>query len=200
MRVDQDGTIALLDRHLTRLKKSADFLSFRSPVEKIRVAVLSTAAQNSDRVLRLLVSKQGAYEIQIKPLPTTQITRLVIAQKNIHSSDLMLFHKTTVREVYDQARAGLPPDTDAILTNERGEITETTLANIAVLRHGKWITPSLSCGLLPGTMRAQLLDEGKIVEGVILAATLVPNELIRFFNAVRGIASIPFVRHISPPS
>ncbi len=198
MRVASDGSIALLDRHLARLKKSADFLSFLSPVENIRDAVLRTAGQNPDRVIRLLVSKQGAYEIQVKPLPATQITRLVLAKENIHSSDLMLFHKTTARDVYDQARSGLPPDTDAILWNERGEITETTIANIAVFREGKWITPRLDCGLLPGTMRAQLLEEGKIVEGVIQAADLTPAEPIRFFNAVRGVYDIPFMPSTEP--
>jgi len=192
MRVDATGSIALLARHLSRLQKSADFLSFSCPVENLQAAIQTQATSNPDRVLRLLLSKKGTYEIQAKPLPTTQITRLVLAEKNIHSSELMLFHKTTAREVYDQARAGLPPDTDAILFNERGEITETTIANIAVFRDGKWITPRLDCGLLPGTMRAQLLEEGKLAEGIIPATELVHGERIRFFNAVRGVFDVPF--------
>jgi para-aminobenzoate synthetase/4-amino-4-deoxychorismate lyase len=167
-------------------------------VENLRAAIKAKATQNPNRVLRLLLSKQGTYEIQINPLPETRITRLVLAKENIHSSDPMLFHKNTARATYDQARADLPPDTDAILFNERGEITETTIATIAVLRDGKWITPRLDCGLLPGTMRAQLLDEGKIVEGIILSSDLTPGEQVRFFNAVRGVHDIVFSANTEP--
>jgi para-aminobenzoate synthetase / 4-amino-4-deoxychorismate lyase len=198
MRVDPTGTIALLDRHLARLQKSADFLSFSCPVENIRASIQAQAALNHDRVLRLLISKEGTYEIQVKPLPAAQITHLVLTRENIHSNNLMLFHKTTARGVYDRPRAGLPPDTDVILVNERGEITETTIANIAVLREGKWVTPRLDCGLLPGTMRAQLLDEGEIVEGIVPATDLISGEPIRFFNAVRGVYDIPFTPPTSP--
>ncbi len=140
-RVDPSGSIALLDRHLSRLQKSAVFLSFSCPVENLRAEIESETRPEPDRVFRLLFSKGGTYEIQVKPLPETRITRLVSAQENIHSSDLMLFHKTTARAIYEQARVGLPPDTDAILWNERGELTETTIANIAVFRRRKMDHP-----------------------------------------------------------
>ena len=81
---------------------------------------------------------------------------------------------------------------DVILTNERGEVTETPIANIAVLRNHHWVTPMVSCGLLPGTMRANLLAEGHLVEGVIRVDELAPGETIRCFNSVRGVFDCTF--------
>jgi len=58
------------------------------------------------------------------------------------------------------------------------------------LRQGHWITPAVSCGLLPGTMRAELLAEKKIVEGIIAADALSAGEPVRCFNSLRGIFEV----------
>ncbi len=69
--------------------------------------------------------------------------------------------------------------------NERGEITETTTANVVVSHQGRWVTPPLSCGLLPGTMRRRLLDEGRIVEQVLTVDDVRDSE-IYLINSLRG--------------
>lgn len=186
MRVEAGGAIPVLDRHLTRIANSAQILGFLCHSAELRAAIEREAIkQEAAVVFRLLLARDGSHELQVKPLPTERITRLVIAPVRVDSADPMLRHKTTARTLYDTARTGLPPDTDAILINERGEATETTITNIAVLRDGVWITPPISCGLLPGTMRARLLEEGITVEGVIL--DLLAGESVRCFNAVRGV-------------
>ena len=105
----------------------------------------------------------------------------------VNSRDPFLYHKTTNRGIYEEARRDCDIETDAILINERDEITETTIANIAVYRDRQWITPALSSGLLPGVGRAELLARGDILEGVIHIDDLMPGEPIRCFNALRGV-------------
>ncbi len=186
MRVEAGGAIPLLDRHLARIANSAQILGFLCHSAELRAAIKREAIKQKESVVfRLLLARDGSHELQVKPMPTNQITRLVLAPTRVNSADPMLRHKTTARSLYDTARVGLPPNADAILLNERGEATETTIANIAVLRDGVWITPPISCGALAGVMRAQLLDERKLVEAVIPA--LVPGDLIRCLNAVRSI-------------
>ena len=56
---------------------------------------------------------------------------------------------------------------DVVLWNDGGEVTETTTANIvADFGEGK-VTPPVSCGLLAGTFRAELLARGEVREAVI---------------------------------
>ena len=76
----------------------------------------------------------------------------------------MLFHKTTLRRVYEEARARHPDADDVILTNTRGEATESTIANLAVKLEGRWWTPPLDAGLLAGIGREVALDEGRLAE------------------------------------
>jgi branched-subunit amino acid aminotransferase/4-amino-4-deoxychorismate lyase len=194
MRVEAGGAIPLLPRHLERLGRSARFFGFLYDSDGIPAAILDAASRQTEPVvLRLVLSREGDFQIQQKPLPEPGMpSRLVLAKLRVNSADPLLRHKTTARSVYDRARNGHDPSADVILVNERGEVTETTIANIAVLRNGRWLTPPLSSGVLPGTMRAQLLDEAKIVEAVFHADDLVPGEPIRYFNAVRGVFDISF--------
>ncbi len=189
-----EGAILLLKRHLQRLDRSAEELGFVCDTDVIGRDVWSTGCRQTERVvMRLLLARDGSHQIQLRPAPVTGRPEFLrMAAITVDSADPMLRHKTTARSVYEQARGDCPEEGDVLLTNERGEITETSILNIAVLRDGKWITPPLACGVLPGTMRAELLDNGAIREGVILAADLKPGETIRCFNAVRGVVDVPF--------
>jgi para-aminobenzoate synthetase/4-amino-4-deoxychorismate lyase len=114
----------------------------------------------------------------------------MLSTVRVNSGDAFLQHKTTNRTVFEQARRACDEQTDVILINEHDEITETTIMNLAVFRQGQWITPRASCGLLPGVMRAELLARTEIVEGVIPAGELRDGELIRCFNALRGVFDV----------
>ena len=186
MRVLEGGEVYLLDRHLGRLSRSARHFSFTLDPAKTRDDILkSTPCQAA--CLRLTLSKEGVVTLQQMPLPAAYATQVKLSSIHVNSNDDFLFHKTTNRGVYEAARRECDDETDALLSNERGEITETTIMNVAVFRDGRWITPPVSCGLLSGVMREELLDRGEIVEGIIHARELQPGEVIRCFNALRGI-------------
>ena len=194
MRVDPGREIELLGRHLARLQRSAAGFGFSCDVSAIREAVLAEAARQTEPiVMRVLVDRAGALEILYRTTPASNPVGLRLAPAAVNSGDVFLANKTTARAAYEQARAELPEELDALLFNERGEVTETTIANVAVLRDGKWVTPPLACGLLGGTMREELLANGSIAEGVILVRELTPGETVRCFNAVRGVYDVPLV-------
>lgn len=87
------------------------------------------------------------------------------------------------------------PPFDVVLFNPLGQLTETTIANIAFRLNPlkkTYITPATGCGLLPGMARRDLLERGEVVEGVVTieevrrAAEAGSLDVI-CFNAVRGI-------------
>ena len=188
MRGTQDGNVFLLHRHLARLSGSAKHLSFSCDLENLRSSVLKAVEQNQKpSCIRVMLSRNGEFDIEFQPLPSTNPSRIRLSKVRVDSSNPFLYHKTTNRGVYEESRRGCDSETEVILFNEKGEITEATIANIAVFREGQWVTPAVSCGLLPGVMRAELLSRGEIVEGVIRADELVPGETVRCFNALRGM-------------
>ncbi len=95
-------------------------------------------------------------------------------------------HKTTRRQHYEARLVPAPGVFDTLLCNERGELTEFTRGNVALKLAGRWLTPALHCGLLPGTLRADLLARGEIAEAVLTVQDLQQAQAVAFFNGLRG--------------
>ncbi len=185
----EEGRFFLLDRHLDRLRASAKYFDFLYNEKQIRRELDAIAPSHSrDRwKVRLLLSKNG--EIHLEPIELSHDAvgqwRVALAERPIDSADRFLFHKTTKRAVYDEAKAARPNCDDVILWNERGEITESTVANVVVSIEGQLYTPPVECGLLAGTFRAELLAEGEIRERVVRAEELQRSKEIFLINSVR---------------
>jgi para-aminobenzoate synthetase/4-amino-4-deoxychorismate lyase len=178
----------LLDRHLERLADSADYFGFTLS-RRAALATLEGAASHWDqpRRVRLTVTRSGETSLSSLPLdPTSEPVRLALAAAPVDSADPFLFHKTTHRETYQRARAGRPGFDDVLLWNERGELTESTIANVVLELDGGLFTPPQTCGLLAGTERAELLARSEIEERVLLTTDLGRCGAIYLVNSVRG--------------
>lgn len=91
------------------------------------------------------------------------------------------------RSVLDRNFA-LRGNADDVVIVRSGMLTDTTIANIALYKEGKWYTPRYP--LLKGTRRAELLSEGLIYEDVISADSLHEYENVRLFNAMIGFGEV----------
>ena len=135
--------------------------------------------------VRLTLSMSGSVGIETAPAPSKRdLVTLAFSNNPVDSSDLRLFHKTTNRAIYECRRQENVDD--VILINERGECTETTIANFAIQLHGNWFTPPLSSGCLPGIERASLLAQGVLEERILLPQDVKDADQIIIFNSLRG--------------
>ena len=119
-------------------------------------------------------------------MATDAPVRLVIDPEPVDPSSPWLFHKTTRRSPYEARAARHPEADDVVLVNDRGEVTETTIANLAVFSQGRWCTPPLSAGCLPGVERRRLLEGGRLVEQSLTVDDVVRAEALAVVNSLRG--------------
>ena len=194
LRWSPDEGYFLLDRHLRRLGDSADYFNFKLDKEAAERALSATATSlTGASKVRLLVDRRGQLEIEAHPIERSASPvplRIGLARQPVASTIVWLYHKTTRRDVYDQPRNTRPDCDDVILWNERGELTESTIANLVLELEGRRYTPPVSCGLLPGTMRAHLLESGEIAERVLTPADLDRASGVWLINSVRGWISV----------
>lgn len=194
----EDGYF-LLERHIARLLRSADY--FGMDVEKTAssassgqavIEALMTEAQSLSEPskVRLIVNSE---QWTVNGVPLTEgmgqlpePIRIGLAVKPIRSDNVYLYHKTTQRQVYAEALASRSDCEDVVLWNERGEVTEASSSNIVVQMGGAFWTPPLSSGLLAGTFRAELIQNGKLREKVIMKDALLLADAIFLINSVRG--------------
>jgi para-aminobenzoate synthetase/4-amino-4-deoxychorismate lyase len=185
---EPDGGWYLLDGHLARLAASAEYFGYAFDEELAR-ATLIPALFEWTRVplrVRVLVERDGVMDVESAELqPFEGPVRVGIAAEPVDSRDPMLYHKTTRRAEYERRAAARPDCDDVLLVNERGELTESTIANLVVRMEGVLWTPPLDAGLLPGVLRADLLARGEIRERVLLPADLAVAEEIWLINSVR---------------
>lgn len=184
----------LLPYHIRRLLDSAAYFSYRVDVKKVRkeLAEYAAALPKEPHRLRLLVGKNGAVSLmaaRLKPAGLT-FSDIVLAAQPVDSANPFLYHKTTCRKAYEEALKLVPGAADVLLYNEKGEITESTIANIAVDLSGRLCTPPLRCGLLPGTLRAYLLKRGELVEKPVTIAQLLSGRKVFLLNSVRGMHQV----------
>ena len=179
--------VFLLNLHLERLEASADYFGFELDVEGIRAQLGSLQLLKASR-LRLLVDLAGHYEIEEHPLPEVKtMVMLKLARSPVDCRDIFLFHKTTHRSVYEQARNDVDDCDDVILWNDKDEITETTIANLFLEIDGELVTPPVESGLLAGTYRRHMLENGQAKEAIVKKSDLVKASRIYAANSVRGL-------------
>jgi len=184
------GGYFLLDYHLRRLSDSIAYFGLPADICRIqkRISRLTASLPDSPHKVRLLVSQGGAVSCRAVTLADAADTRPVklrLSPTPVNSTEPLLYHKTTHRRIYDAALAACPGCDDILFWNERGEITETSVANVVINLDGELITPPVRCGLLPGTFRAWLLDQGKIREKIIKVEALKQSETVYLINSVR---------------
>jgi para-aminobenzoate synthetase/4-amino-4-deoxychorismate lyase len=193
----------LFERHLARLRDSAEYFVYPFDEARIRSQVVQ-ATQTLPALphkLRLLLDRTGRIRLEATPLGSSPSLvcsaaipqlRVTLSATPVSSTDTFLFHKTTRREVYEQARAERPGFDDVLLWNERHEITEFTNSNAIVQLPAGRFTPPIDCGLLAGTFRAELLAGGVVQERVIRLEELETADAVWAVNSVRGWQSAVF--------
>ncbi|EEE06309.1 aminodeoxychorismate synthase, component I [Burkholderia multivorans CGD2M] len=193
-----DG-IRHVDRHLARLQRSADAFGFRFDADALRRAIdARCAALDGDGPYRMKLSlaKDGTLDIvaaALKPLPAGPVRVWLAADHGFaptRANDALLLHKTTRRADYDRAwqAAEALGGFDMLFVNERGELTEGGRSNLFVKLDGQWVTPPLASGVLPGVMRAVLLDDPAFgaVERIVTRDDLSRAQALLLTNALRG--------------
>jgi len=184
---DPESGVVLLDRHLDRMTLGAEHFGFDIDFDRVRSLLAEFSADQPMR-LRLLAAGNGTLSLESMPLDaaSSEVWTLAVDSEPVDRSDELLYFKTTARKRYEQAKKRFPDASDVVLWNDQGEITETTIGNLVVEIDGQWFTPPVSCGLLPGTFRAELLDQGTITERVITLDELRAASKFWIINSVRG--------------
>ncbi len=192
---------ALLERHIERLTRSAAHFSIplaQGAAEEALLKATEGFAENRMRV-RLLCDEVGI-TISATPLPETgppSDFRFLIAAERVETGNRYLYHKTTRRDFYDLPRKNAQEEfgvDEVVFRNERDELTEGSFTNLFVEKDGVLSTPPVAAGLLAGTLRAELIADGRVREKTLYPKDLEAADAIYLGNSVRGLVR---ARHLS---
>lgn len=185
----------LLERHLERLGRSAEYFNFPYDREAAKAALDSAVTGKVEPRLRvrMLLNELGKISVTTTPIEATSANapiRYVVSDTQLNSANALLYHKTTRRELYDREWQHCHDKFGAdevVYLNEKGQVAEGSRTNIFIERDGVLLTPCLETGLLPGVLRAELLDNGRAREATLTYEDLKNADSVYLGNSVRGL-------------
>ncbi|HSK32944.1 MAG TPA: chorismate-binding protein, partial [Propionicimonas sp.] len=183
-----DGRVQRLEAHLHRLAECCADLRLPLDLDGVRAA-LQQATPTSGRHRLRLVAGDGPPVVEVTAAPPDGVpVTLQLAAEPLDVARLapVIRNKTTHRAHYQRLRDLASPGVFDVICHTGTQVTECCLGNLAVKREGQWFTPPATAGLLPGTLRAELLASGQIQERVVTLADLAAADGLAFLNGVRG--------------
>lgn len=189
----REGGVRHAALHFARLRASASYFGLAFDEEAAMRALeahCTTLPPARPHRLRMALGSHGI-GLQSAALQSIASTvKVLLAGDPIDAADLFLRHKTSVRQRYDAAwRAAEGQGAfDMLFFNTTGELTEGGRSNVFVQLGGRWYTPPLASGLLPGVMRAVLLADPALAatERTLSREDLRQAEALMVCNALRG--------------
>lgn len=193
----RDAGVRHYARHVSRLKASAAYLGFAFDETALGTQVAQQCAgfdSDEPHRLRIALDKSGRIAItsaRLAPLPSSSVDVLLASERGFapqSSTDALLRHKTTRRADYDRAWKAAEAEGafDMLFVNEHGELTEGGRSSVFVQLDGTWFTPPIDAGVLPGVMRAVLIEELGAVERALTLDDLRKAQDVLISNALRG--------------
>ena len=199
IRVEQ-GQACHLEMHLGRISQSAKALMIKFDSNRAKSLIQEACSQLDASLiyrLRLDLSAEGLLSVKTAAIQNLQAgpilwaSDILATDATMSSTDQLLGHKVTRRKLYDQAwlAAEKLGAFDALFVNEQGFVTEGGRSNVFIKKDGRWLTPPLASGCLPGVMRSMVMNDAKYqaVEQDITPADVLSAEEVIFTNALRGI-------------
>ena len=159
------------ERHLIRLEHAARALEISWPPPiSLRSALdeyVAALGEEGPLLLRTQISRGvgGAPTVvitsrDVDPWPHPGVKVTVEARAKVSASELEQLKSTNrLRNILAREAAMRAGAWEALLMTEEGDLTEGTISNLFCVLDGVVLTPPVERGLLPGIVRAELLDE-----------------------------------------
>lgn len=184
-----------LYEHLDRLKKSMEEIGL-APLEEDMLIQHLDKLHIKNKVLKITVTPLNIIiterEINYKKEDYTRGMTLTLSKVRRNSTSKLCYIKSTcyIENLIEKENAKKIGYDDVIFLNENGYVTETSCANIFIVKNEEIFTPKIECGLLAGIIRAKIIENFDVKERNITIQDLKESQEIIITNSLMGVMSI----------
>ena len=180
-------------QHKKRLIKTANELKYPFKEVHFQNAIKSIISVDKPQRVRLALNNLGEFNIQQSDYEPYQINSEVtfsLSKYPLSDKVQVTRHKVSDRNFYDGERNRIRKLTEAdevIFLNNKNEICEGSYTSIFIKKNGVLVTPPLSSGLLPGILRADLLEKKQAIERKLTITDIIEAKEVFLGNSLRGL-------------
>lgn len=185
-----------LKEHVERINTSLESFNIPRRLTKESIEALVRLNNWSETVLKIIVTEKNTMAM-LRPVSYTQkqyneglklcLSRLVrssssflVGHKSLNYGDCMISMRLAKSAGFD----------DCLLSNESGNLTESSIANLFIIEDDKLITPPLSDGLLPGVIRNEIISSCQVDQESITVQRLLKSQGAFLTNSLVGAIRI----------
>ncbi len=186
----ENGIIHLLNQHLNRLCKTAEFFGFNYNLSNIKTKINNSLKNGR---VRLSVTQNGNIIIKHSAIEPQISDKICVSKIIVDNDNIFLRYKTTNREIYNLEYKKYYDlgFVDTVFINKNGYISEGSRHNIFVKNQAnQLITPFVKDGALNGIYRDKIIHELGVLERHITLADLENASEIFLSNAVYGLFKV----------
>jgi para-aminobenzoate synthetase/4-amino-4-deoxychorismate lyase len=178
---------------ITRLEESAEYFGFAFNRAEIEAKLDAAAGQQEASIVTVVVDRNGGSRTETAVAPPWRdgpdgaaVVIGAVADRQVSSQNVYLFHDTTNRRVADSLRRKHPDAEVVIACNEQDELAGALGSNVVVHIDGRWLTPPVGSGTSPTMFRDRLIAAGTIVEGRVSRDDVLAADDIGLIDDVHG--------------
>ncbi len=194
-----------LDDHLDRMERSASYWGFKvDRYEIIEMLDEAVSTCSGPMLIRIVAQPDGSVFVTTEstherwspgPGPSADPVLLALDLEPIDSRNPRIFHKTSDRRSFAVRSERHPGCDDVLLINRHGQVTESTVANVAFRIDERWVTPPVTDGLLAGVMRNRLVASGTLEERSVSIREALDADVVALVSSVHGWRPAVLVEH-----
>lgn len=190
-----------LYEHLDRLKKSMEEIGL-APLEEDMLIQHLDKLHIKNKVLKITVTPLNIIiterEINYKKEDYTRGMTLTLSKVRRNSTSKLCYIKSTcyIENLLEKENAKRSGYDDVIFLNEKEYVTETSCANIFIVKNEEIFTPKIECGLLAGIIRGKIIENFDIKEKNITMQDLKESEEVIITNSLMGVMSIKKIDNV----
>lgn len=183
------------NEHLERLKKSMEKIGLLPLDEEILRKKIDDL-ETQDKVLKIIVTPLNIIiterKINYKEEDYKRGMNLTVSKVNRNSTSRLCYIKSTcyIENLLEKENVKKIGYDDVIFLNEKGCVTETSCANIFIVKNKEIFTPKISDGLLDGIIRKKIIEHCDVKEKSITMRDLNESEEVIITNSLMGVMSI----------
>jgi branched-subunit amino acid aminotransferase/4-amino-4-deoxychorismate lyase len=190
-----DEKIIAWQRHYERLAKSAEKLLITIPAKidiEIGINQLLKGVIGKSRI-RVAALADGTWLVVVEAADSSGKLPSLIKMNQVINSNSPLSGIKSIS--YGQSMLAVRTAqargySDGVYLNENNDVVETGSANIIILKDGKFITPALESGCLPGITRQILIKDFAVAEGLFTWDQLIEADGVFLCSSIRLLTPV----------
>jgi 4-amino-4-deoxychorismate lyase len=184
-----------LNEHLERLKTSMVEIGLLPLEEEIlreyldKLSIKNKGVKITVTPLNIIITQRA---IPYKEEDYNRGMKLNISKVRRNSTSRLCYIKSTcyIENLIEKENAKKIGYDDVLFLNENGYVTETSCANIFIVKNKEIFTPKVEDGLLNGIIRKKIMEEFKVQEKSITLEELKESDEVIITNSLMGVMSI----------